>query len=344
MTDGLPETMHCVEIAGKGGPDTLRLVSRPCPRPGEGQVLIRVAAAGVNRPDVLQREGRYPPPPGASDLPGLEVAGTIVALGPDTGSLALGETVCALLSGGGYAEYAVAEAGLCLPVPPGLTLVQAAALPETLFTVWHNVFERGRLQAGETLLIHGGSSGIGTTAIQMARHFGARVFVTAGSAEKCRACEALGAERAVNYREEVYEEVLRPLTDGRGVDVILDMVGRDYVGRDVGLMAEDGRRVSIAFLNGSKVSFDMMRVMLKRLVLTGSTLRNRPVAVKAHIAAALRDRVWPELAQGRLAPPVHAVFGLDEAPEAHRMMEASTHIGKIVLAVQKTDASEPAGI
>ncbi|WP_041794440.1 NAD(P)H-quinone oxidoreductase [Pararhodospirillum photometricum] len=336
MSDGLPETMHCVEIAGKGGPDMLRLATRPVPHPGPREVLIAVDTAGVNRPDVLQREGRYPAPPGASDLPGLEVSGVIAALGPDCGTLAVGMPVCALLSGGGYAEYVVAEAPLCLPVPRGLSLTQAGALPETVFTVWHNVFERAQLAPGESFLVHGGSSGIGTIAIQMAKARGARVFTTAGSKTKCDACVALGADRAINYREETYEDVIRATTEGRGVDVILDMVGGDYVARDIGIMADDGRRVSIAFLNGSRVSFDMMRVMLKRLVLTGSTLRARPVAVKAAIAAAVREHVWPLLESGRVYPPIHAEFPLDQAVAAHRLMEDSSHIGKIVLAVKKS--------
>lgn len=331
----LPETMRCVEIDGKGGPEVLRLVSRPLPTPGPGEVLIRVEAAGVNRPDVIQRQGFYPPPPRASDLPGLEVAGTIAALGPRAGEgLSLGEPVTALLTGGGYAQYAVADAALCMPIPAGHSMVQAAALPETMFTVWHNLFERADLRSGETLLVHGGASGIGTTAIQMAKAFGVTVFVTAGSPEKCAACEAMGADRAINHKTEDFGAVVKSVTEGRGVDVILDMVGGTYIDRNIRILAEEGRHVSIAFLEGSKVQVDLMRVMLKRLTLTGSTLRARPVAVKATIAGALRAKVWPLLEQGRLRPPIHATFPLAEAPAAHRLMEASGHIGKIVLTME----------
>ncbi len=334
MTAALPATMRCIEIAEPGAPDVLRLAERPLPAPKDGEVLIKVEAAGVNRPDVLQRQGNYPPPPGASDIPGLEVAGTIAALGPHCGEgLVVGDRVCALLSGGGYAEYATTDATLCLPIPGELNAVQAAALPETFFTVWHNVFERGALHDGQSLLVHGGSSGIGTTAIQLAKAFGATVFTTAGSAEKVAACTALGADRAIDYTTEDYVAVIKDATGGKGVDVVLDMVGGDYIDRDIRIMADDGRHVNIAFLKGSKVQLDMMRVMLKRLTLTGSTLRARPVEVKAAIAARLEDKVWPLLADGRMAPQIHATFPLADAVEAHRLMESSGHIGKIVLEI-----------
>ncbi|ABC21857.1 NAD(P)H-quinone oxidoreductase [Rhodospirillum rubrum] len=332
MTAPLPDQMRCVEIAGAGGPEVLKMAARPLPVPGDGEVLIAVAAAGVNRPDVFQRQGSYPPPPGASDLPGLEVAGTIVAIGAKAGEgWRIGDRVCALLSGGGYAQYASADAALCMPVPQTLGLDEAAALPETFFTVWHNLFQRARLQEGESLLVHGGSSGIGTTAIQMAKAFGVTVYVTAGTPEKCAACEALGADRAINYRTEDYPTVIKELTGGRGVDVVLDMVGGDYIDRDLRILAEDGRHVNIAFLQGSKVTVDLMRMMLKRLTLTGSTLRSRPATVKAGIARALEEKVWPLLEQGKLRPPIHARFALEDAAEAHRLMERSDHIGKIVL-------------
>ncbi|HEV7369339.1 NAD(P)H-quinone oxidoreductase [Arenibaculum sp.] len=327
----LPETMTAVEIARPGGPEVLRPATRPVPRPGPGEVLIRVAAAGVNRPDVMQREGRYDPPPGSSDLPGLEVAGTVVALGEGVGSVSLGDRVCALVAGGGYAEYCVAPVPQVLPVPAGFDMVRAAAVPETYFTVWTNVFERGRLAAGESLLVHGGSSGIGTTAIQLAVAFGARVFATAGTAEKCRACEALGAERAIDYRTEDYGAVVKELTGGRGVDVVLDMVGGDYVQRDIDCMAVEGRHVSIAFLGGPKVTLNLYPLMTKRLTLTGSTLRPRSVEQKGAIAAALREKVWPLFESGKLGPVVHSTFPLADAAKAHALMESSGHIGKIVL-------------
>ena len=327
----LPATMTAIEIAAPGGPEQLRPTLRPLPAPGAGEVLIEVAAAGVNRPDVIQRLGHYAPPPGASDLPGLEVAGRIVALGEGVSGLAPGDSVCALLTGGGYAEYCAVPAVQCLPVPASLSLVEAAAVPETFFTVWHNVFERGALQAGESLLVHGGSSGIGTTAIQLGRVFGARVFTTAGSPDKCRTCEALGAERAIDYRTEDFVAVLKDLTRGKGVDVILDMVGGDYLARNLRCLAVEGRLVNIAFLKGAKVELNFMPVMLKRLTLTGSTLRPQPVAAKARIAQALRQRVWPLLDEGRVAPVIHVTFPLDAAADAHRLMESSAHIGKIVL-------------
>jgi putative PIG3 family NAD(P)H quinone oxidoreductase len=333
MTDSArPETMACVEIARPGGPDVLVPATRPVPVPAEGEVLIRVHAAGVNRPDVIQRQGLYPAPKGASDLPGLEVAGEIVALGGgDTGPLAVGDAVCALLAGGGYAEYATAPAPQVLPVPAGSDWVKAAAVPETFFTVWHNVFERAALQPGERFLVHGGTSGIGTTAIQLAKVFDATVFTTAGSDEKCAACRKLGADLAVNYTTTDYVEAIKAETGGKGVDVILDMVGGDYLPRNVALLAPDGRHVSIAFLARSTVEMNFMPVMLKRLTLTGSTLRPQPVAAKGRIAAALAARVWPLLEAGTVAPVIHTTLPLERAAEAHALMESSAHIGKIVL-------------
>ena len=327
--------MRAVAISTPGSPDVLRIVERPRPVPSPGEVLVRVAAAGVNRPDVLQRLGKYAPPPGASDLPGLEVAGYVEAVAPAADGAparwAEGDEVCALVAGGGYAEYCAVPMGQCLPVPTGLSMVQAAALPETFFTVWTNVFERGRLQAGETLLVHGGSSGIGTVAIQLGHALGSRVLVTAGSAEKCAACLALGASRAVNYRESDWVTVVKAATDGRGVDVILDMVGGDYTARNLDLLADDGRLVQIAFLKSSKVEIDLMPVMRRRLTITGSTLRPQSVAAKGAIAKTLEARVWPLLAAGIIAPVIHAVLPLAQAAEAHRMMEEGRHIGKIVL-------------
>jgi putative PIG3 family NAD(P)H quinone oxidoreductase len=325
--------MRVVEISAPGPAEVLQPGVRIIPTPGPGEILIRVAAAGVNRPDVLQRLGRYAPPPGAPDVPGLEVAGTVSAIGPDVDGWSPGRTVCALLAGGGYAEYAVAPAVQCLPVPAGLSLVEAAALPETTFTVWTNVFERGRLAAGETLLVHGGASGIGTTAIPLARAFDARVLATAGTDEKCVACERLGAERAVNYRREDFVDVVRAATSGRGVDVILDMVGGDYFARNLSLLAPDGRLVQIAFLRGSRVDMDLAPLMTNRLVVTGSTLRPRTVAEKGRIAAAVREKVWPLLESGAFRPTIHATFPLERAADAHRLMESDAHIGKIVLTV-----------
>ncbi|MEX2629777.1 MAG: NAD(P)H-quinone oxidoreductase [Tistlia sp.] len=321
--------MTAIEILGPGGPEVLKPATRPVPRPGRGEVLLRVAAAGVNRPDVLQRKGGYAPPPGASDIPGLELAGEVVALGEGVETWQVGDAVCALVAGGGYAEYAVAPAAQCLPVPRGLTPVEAAALPETFFTVWSNVFDRGGLRQGERFLVHGGSSGIGTTAIQLAVAFGARVFATAGSAEKCAACEALGAERAINYREEDFVEVVEQAAGG--CDLILDMVGGAYIPRDVALLSPDGRLVFIAFLGGPKVELNFSQVMVKRLTLTGSTLRPRDVAFKAAIAASLQARVWPLLEAGTVKPVIHRTFPLAEAAAAHALMESSAHIGKIVL-------------
>jgi putative PIG3 family NAD(P)H quinone oxidoreductase len=303
------------------------------PHPGEGEVLVRVAAAGVNRPDVMQRQGRYPAPAGASDLPGLEIAGEIVALGPKVSGLAIGDTVTALLPGGGYAGYAIAAAPLCLPVPSGFSMVEAAAIPETFFTVWTNLFDRGRCKAGDTVLIHGGTSGIGTTAIQLAAAWGARVFATAGSDDKARACERLGAVRGINYRTEDFVEVMRTETGGKGVDVTLDMVAGSYVARNLEIAALDGRIVVISLLGGTRAEINMGLILTKRLTLTGSTLRARTVAQKAEVADAVRKNVWPLLAAGRVRPTIHATFPLAEASEAHRLMETSNHIGKIVLTV-----------
>lgn len=326
----LPETMTCVEISQPGGPEVLRPATRPTPRPGKGQVLVKVAAAGINRPDVLQRQGAYPAPPGASDLPGLEVAGIVVAHGDGVSEPALGHQVCALAAGGGYAEYVAVDARHCLPVPKGFGMVEAASLPETFFTVWHNVFERGGLQPGERLLVHGGAGGIGTTAIQLGKALGATVFATAGGAAKCQACRDLGAHRAIDYTAEDFVEVIKAET-GKGVDVILDMVGGDYIARNVKALAPDGRLVSIAFLKGSTAELNFMPVMLKRLTLTGSTLRPQSDDSKARMAASLKAKVWPLIEAGAIRPVVNATFPLAQAADAHRLMEANTHIGKIVL-------------
>ena len=328
------KTMQAVEIAAFGPPEGLRLTERPQPRPGAGELLIRVAASGVNRPDVLQRKGHYAPPPGACDLPGLEVAG-VVESGDEAAmaqaGIRVGERVCALVAGGGYAQWCVAPVAQCLPVPQGLSDVEAASLPETFFTVWSNVFDRGRLQAGEVLLVHGGSSGIGVTAIQLARARGATVIVTAGSAEKCAACVRLGANHAINYREQDFvAEVLR-LTDGRGADVVLDMVAGDYVARELGCLAEDGRVVIIAVQGGARAALDAGVLMRKRLTVTGSTLRPRPVAFKAAIGQALRAHAWPLLASGAVRPVIHSTFPAAEAAAAHALMESNQHVGKIVL-------------
>ena len=333
MTQSVPASMKAIEISEPGGPEMLRPCTRPVPEPGEGEVLVRVAAAGVNFPDVAQRRGNYPPPPGASDLPGLELSGEVAALGPGVTGPAPGDAVCALVSGGGYAEYCAVPVPQCLPVPDGLDMVQAAALPETFFTVWTNLFDGGRMKAGETVLIHGGSGGIGTTAIQIARAFGARVFATARTKEKCAFCEELGAERGIVYAEEDFVAVVRELTEKRGVDLILDMVGGDYLARNVRALAVEGRLVQIAVREGAEATIPLGLLMVKRLVLTGSTLRPRTVAQKGAIAEALEREVWPLLAEGSVRPVVHATFALDEAARAHALMESSAHIGKIVLTV-----------
>ena len=327
----LPDTMRAVIAEGGGGPEVLKLATRPVPRPGPGEILVRVAAAGVNRPDVLQRQGAYPPPPGAPDILGLEIAGEVVEAGAGAARFAPGARVMALVAGGGYADYAAVHETNALPVPDGLTFKQAGAVPETYFTVWTNVFERGALKEGETFLVHGGTSGIGTTAIQLAKAFGARVIATAGSAGKCDACRTLGADLAVNYREADFVKAVKDFTDGRGADVILDMVGGDYIPRNHEAAAQDGRIVQIAFLKTSKVELNFMRLMLKRLTHTGSTLRSRPVAEKAAIAAALADRVLPLLAGGRCLPVMDSEFPLERIADAHRRMDGGEHIGKIVL-------------
>ncbi len=329
----LPELMTAIEITAPGGPEKLVPTRRPVPQPTSGEVLIKVAAAGVNRPDCLQRQGSYPPPPGASDLPGLEVAGTIAALGAGVETWQPDDAVCALLTGGGYAEYCVAPAAQCLPVPAGLTVQQAAALPETFFTVWSNIFDRARLQPGESLLVHGGASGIGTTAIQLAKALGSRVFATVGSSEKIQPCLDLGAERVIHYREEDFVQVVKDATKGQGVDVILDIVGGDYVQRNLSALAVEGRLVFIAFLRGAKVELNLAPVMMKRLTITGSTLRARPVAHKAPIAKALYDRVWPLLASGAIRPTIDRIFPLTEAAAAHTLMESNLHVGKLILQV-----------
>jgi putative PIG3 family NAD(P)H quinone oxidoreductase len=326
--------MRAVEISKPGLPEVLKVVERPDPTPAEGEVRIRVAAAGVNRPDVLQRRGAYPPPPGASDLPGLEVAGVVDALGNGVNEWRVGDRVCALLAGGGYATLSIAPAVQCLPIPRGMDFVTAAAVPETFFTVWTNVFDRGRLRAGESALFHGGSSGIGTTAIQLAAARGARVFATAGSDEKCRACEQLGAERAINYRTEDFVDVIKQVTGGRGVDLILDIVGGDYIARDLVALAVEGRLVVIGFMGGDSATIDFRRVLGRRLTITGSTLRPRSAAEKGEIAAALRTEVWPLLEDGVVKPVVYKVFPLEDAAAAHRLMESSEHVGKIILTTE----------
>jgi NADPH2:quinone reductase len=331
--NALPQTMTAVAIQGKGGPEVLVAEQRPVPVPEAGQVLIKVAAAGVNRPDVLQRKGLYPAPKGHSELPGLEVAGTIAAVGSGAERFKVGDAVMALVNGGGYADYAIAEEAATLPVPAGVSLIEAAAIPETFFTVWHNVFERGALKAGEWLLVHGGSSGIGVTAIQLGAALGAKVITTAGSAQKCAACVRLGATRAIDYTAEDFVEVVKTETQGRGVDVILDMVGGDYVDRNIRSLADDGRLVNIGYQSGSKVTVDMMRVMLKRLMLTGSTLRIRPTAVKGAIARGVEANALPLVAAGQVKVVVDSTFPLLKAADAHARMETSQHIGKIVLTV-----------
>src|SRR5690625_2893396 len=323
--------MQAVEISQPGGPEVLTLVERPVPTPGPGEVLIRVSAAGVNRPDVFQRKGAYPPPPGASDLPGLEIAGEIVDGDPAPGGFKQGDKVCALVAGGGYAEYCVAPAVQCLPVPEGLSEIEAAGLPETYFTVWTNVFDRGRLAAGERLLVHGGASGIGTTAIQIAKACGNTCYATAGADKRVKAIEELGADKGINYRTQDFVEEIKTLTDGRGVDVILDMVAGDYVARNIDCLADDGRAVLIALLGGNKATIPCAEILRRRLTLTGSTLRPRPVEFKAAIAKQLREKVWPLLEAGKVKPVVHAILPLGDASKAHAMMEAGEQIGKLIL-------------
>ena len=337
LTAEVTHMMRIVDITSPGAPEVLRPGQRPAPQPGVGELLIRVSASGVNRPDVLQRTGNYPVPPGASDVPGLEVAGVIAsgdAAAMAAAGLKVGDRVCALVAGGGYADHCVAPVGQCLPIPKGLSDVEAASLPETFFTVWSNVFDRGRLQAGETLLVQGGSSGIGVTAIQMAKALGAKVIVTAGSDDKCAACVALGADHAINYKTHDFVAEVKRLTDGKGVDVVLDMVAGDYVAREVECLAEDGRLVIIAVQGGVKSNFNAGLVLRRRLTITGSTLRPRPVAFKAAIASSLRQQVWPLIEAGRIKPVIHSTFdaaSLDGAERAHRLMESNQHIGKIVL-------------
>jgi NADPH2:quinone reductase len=329
----IPQAMRAVEIAKPGGPEVLRPARRPVPAPRPNEILIKVAAAGVNRPDVLQRSGNYPVPPDASDLPGLEVAGEVVAAGSSAKVFKPGDQVCALVHGGGYAEYCVAPEVQALPLPKGLSLVEAASLPETFFTVWGNVYDRGRLAPGESLLVQGGTSGIGVTAIQMAAATGNRVFATAGSDEKCAACLRLGAEKAINYRTQDFAAEIKAATGGKGVDVILDMVGGDYVPKELKCLADEGRLVFIAFLRGHKAELDINEVMRRRLTVTGSTLRPRPVEYKGALARSLREKIWPLIEAGRIKPQIFRTFPLEQAADAHRLMESSQHIGKLVLTV-----------
>jgi NADPH2:quinone reductase len=325
--------MRAIEITQPGTPDVLKLCDRPLPTLKAGEILIKVHAAGVNRPDLLQRTGNYPVPSGASDLPGLEVAGEIVDGDLSGSDFKKGDLVCALVQGGGYAEYCAAPIEQCLPVPKGLSAIEAASLPETFFTVWSNVFDRVQLTGDETLLVQGGTSGIGVTAIQLARALGHRVFATAGSDDKCRACEALGAERGINYRTEDFAEIVKAATGGKGVDVILDMVGGDYIPREISCLADDGRLSLIALLGGAKAALDLGQVLRRRLTITGSTMRPRPIAFKAAIASKLRDRVWPLLEAGKIKPVIYKTFPLEQAAQAHALMETSTHVGKIMLKV-----------
>ena len=331
----IPREMRAVEIVHPGGPEVLVPTRRPVPVPRPGEILIAVHAAGVNRPDVNQREGRYPPPPGASDLPGLEVAGTVAARGEGALRFEVGTGVCALAAGGGYAEYCAVPEVQALPVPRGLTFVEAAAIPETFFTVWTNVFERGMLAAGESILVQGGSGGIGTAAIQLAAARGAQVFATAGGAEKCRICEELGAERAIDHRTEAYDEVVREATGGRGVDLVLDILGGRHVARHFAILAPEGRLVLISLLEGREATLDLWPIMAKRLTVTGSTLRPRTPAEKGAIARALETEVWPLIESGRVRPRIDATFPLEEAVEAHRRMESRRHVGKIVLVLRE---------
>ncbi|WP_375398803.1 NAD(P)H-quinone oxidoreductase [uncultured Sphingomonas sp.] len=327
----IPGMMRAIDPAAPGGPEVLEIVERPVPAPGAGEVLVRVAAAGVNRPEILQRQGKYPPPPGAPSIPGLEIAGAIVAVGDDVDAGQVGRPVCALVAGGGYADYAIAPFGQCLPVPPALTMIEAAAMPETLFTVWTNLFERGFAADGDTVLVHGGTSGIGTMAIALCRLFGVAIIVTAGSDEKCAACVALGADHAINYKTTDYVEAVAAITGGRGVAVVLDMVGGDYVPRNLKCLGDDGRHVSIAVQGGGTATIPIVDVMRRRLTLTGSTLRPRSVAFKSAVAEELARTVWPHVAAGELKPAIDRVFPLARAPDAHRRMEAGDHVGKIVL-------------
>ena len=323
--------MDYIQIEEHGDPEVLKLDSMPVPEPNPGEVLIRVAAAGVNRPDVMQRKGLYPPPPGATDVPGLEISGTVVSVGENVTEPAVGAEVCALVVSGGYAEYCLAAASLCLPIPKSISLDDAAGLPETFFTVWTNVFERGQLKSGDSILVHGGSSGIGTTAIQLCKAFGAKVYTTAGTPEKCKFCEQLGADAAINYRKQDFSEEIKKLTDGKGVDVILDMVGGPYFPKNIRLLAVEGRLVQIALMQGSKAEVDFLSLLLKRVTLTGSTLRPRSIEQKTNIAQALRKNVWPLLDSGTVRPIIYQIFPLKQAAEAHILMESSTHIGKILL-------------
>ena len=325
--------MRYIDISEHGEPEVMQIKEGKAPHPGNGEVLIKVHAAGVNRPDVMQRQGLYPPPPGASPILGLEVAGEVAALGEGVSTWSISNQVCALTNGGGYAEYVAAPAGQCLPVPKGLALDEAASLPETFFTVWANVFDRAKLKPGESFLVHGGSSGIGISAIQMARAMGSKVFTTAGSEEKCAACRQLGADVAVNYHEQDYVRVLKEATEGQGVDVILDMVGGDYVARNLELAARDGRIVSLSFIRGARVEVDMMPILLKRLTVTGSTLRPRSAGTKAAIANNLKEKIWPLIESGKVKPVIAARYPLEDAAEAHKLMESSKHIGKIILTV-----------
>ncbi len=331
----IPETMTAIEISTPGGPEVLTPVQRPVPQLAAGEILIAVAAAGLNRPDLMQRQGNYPPPPGASDIPGLEASGWVAAVGEGVAGFTVGDAVCALLAGGGYAQYVAVPAVQCLPVPEGLTMVEAAALPETLFTCWTNLIDGGHLKAGETVLIHGGASGIGTTGIQLSKALGATVFVTAGSAEKCAACLKLGADLAIDYRTQDFVAGVKQATGRRGVDVVLDMVGGDYIRRDIEILAQGGRHVSISTQGGMEATIPIFKVMQKRLILTGSTLRPRSPAEKGKIAEALHETVWPMIAAGKIRPPIHATFPLAHAADAHRALEDGDHIGKIVLTVKE---------
>lgn len=334
--NSLPDTMTAIAIRAPGGPEVLVPEQRPLPAPGEGEILVRVHAAGVNRPDVMQRQGKYPPPPGAPDIPGLEIAGEVAALGPGAGRFAVGDGVTALVPGGGYAEYCKVHETNALPLPAGFSMVEAAAIPETFFTVWPNLFERGRLKAGETVLVHGGSSGIGTTAIMLAKAFGARVIITAGNDEKCAACLKLGADIAINYQRDDFVAEVKRATGGAGADVILDIIGGDYVNRNYEAGAEDGRIVQIATQKGARAEINLHLLMVKRLTHTGSTLRPRPVAFKAAVAVALHDKVWPLLEARTVVPVIDSTFPLTQAADAHRRMESSEHVGKIVLTVPQS--------